>query len=230
MKMRTAWPNNAIVHHEANQAGRDLVTGDVHGYLDTLEFALDQLGFDPVSDRLFSVGDLVDRGPRSPDALEWLERGRIAAVRGNHEQMMMRALALEGGERHKSGAGAHWADNGGGWWWGCSDEFADEHGMPLGPDHNERLERWLDALAKVPILRTIETRRGSVGIVHTRASAGACTVASTMTRASSPTTISMRPDAAPLDGSGASTTTGTNPPPLCAGVRYRRRHLNNTLV
>ena len=64
----------------------------------------------------------------------------------------------------------------------------------------------------------------------TRASAGACTVASTMTRTSSPSTISIRPGAASLDGSGASTTTGTNPAPVSAGVRYRRRHLNNTLV
>ena len=53
----------------------------------------------------------------------------------------------------------------------------------------------------------------------TRASAGACTVASTMTCTSSPSTISMRPDAASLAGSGASTTTGTNPAPVSAAVR-----------
>ena len=65
---------------------------------------------------------------------------------------------------------------------------------------------------------------------NTRASAGACTVASTMTRTSSPSTTSMRPGAASLAGSGASTTTGTNPAPASTGARYRRRHLNNTLV
>ena len=64
----------------------------------------------------------------------------------------------------------------------------------------------------------------------TRASAGACTVASTMNRTSSPSTISMRPGTASLDASGDSTTTGTNPAPPSAGVRYRRRHVNNTLV
>ena len=165
------WPDNAIVTHPRNRNGRDLVTGDVHGHLDTLEHALAQLHFDPVHDRLFSVGDLIDRGPRSHDALGWIEQQRIAAVRGNHEQMMMEALALEGGALHKSGAGAHWRDNGGGWWWGWSGKFADEHGMPLGPkhgpDHNERRERWLETLAKMPVARTIETGEGDVGIVHT---------------------------------------------------------------
>ena len=53
---------------------------------------------------------------------------------------------------------------------------------------------------------------------------------STMTRTSAHNTTSMRQGTASIDASGASTTTGTNPAPLSVGVRYRRRHLNNTLV
>ena len=45
----------------------------------------------------------------------------------------------------------------------------------------------------------------------TRASAGPCTAASTTTRTSPPSTISMRPVAPVLASSGISTTTGTNP-------------------
>ena len=55
--------------------------------------AHDALAFDTARDRLFSVGDLIDRGPRSRDAIEWLTAGRFAgAVRGNHEPMMVDAL------------------------------------------------------------------------------------------------------------------------------------------
>ena len=87
-------PNPATVRHGPNPVGgRDLVIGDFHGEFDTLEHALETLGFQPARDRLFTVGDLIDRGPRSADALEWLENGRFAgSVRGNHEQMMTRAL------------------------------------------------------------------------------------------------------------------------------------------
>ncbi len=46
-----------------NQAGRDFVVGDVHGCFRTLECALLEIEFDPSRDRLFGVGDLVNRGP-----------------------------------------------------------------------------------------------------------------------------------------------------------------------
>ncbi len=45
------------------------------------------MGFDPAIDRLFSVGDLVDRGPHSEAALEWLARPWFHAVQGNHEAL-----------------------------------------------------------------------------------------------------------------------------------------------
>ena len=87
---RTVWPEHAIVRHGPNDTGgRDLVVGDIHGYFDTLEHALDRLKFNPAADRLFAVGDLIDRGPQSAAALEWLVADRIAAVRGNHDQGMV---------------------------------------------------------------------------------------------------------------------------------------------
>ena len=46
-----------------NRRGRDLAVGDIHGYFALLQQALNRVGFDPVCDRLFSVGDLTDRGP-----------------------------------------------------------------------------------------------------------------------------------------------------------------------
>ena len=50
---------------ERNARGRDFVVGDVHGHFDTLERLLEAVDFDASADRLFSVGDLVNRGPAS---------------------------------------------------------------------------------------------------------------------------------------------------------------------
>ena len=55
-----------------NRLGRDLVVGGVHGCFRTLERALVHLGFDARRDRFFGVGDLVDRGPHSIEAADWL--------------------------------------------------------------------------------------------------------------------------------------------------------------
>ena len=73
--------------------GRDWVVGDVHGCFRTLRRALLAIDFEDGKDRLFSVGDLIDRGPNSIEALEWLEDGRFSAVvMGNHEAEMVRLM------------------------------------------------------------------------------------------------------------------------------------------
>jgi len=45
-----------------NKKGRDFVCGDIHGCFDQLEEKLSQVNFDKSTDRLFCVGDLIDRG------------------------------------------------------------------------------------------------------------------------------------------------------------------------
>ena len=158
---RTVWPEHAIVHHGRNETGgRDLVAGDIHGYFDTLEHALDKLGFDPGADRLFAVGDLVDRGPRSAAALEWLAADRIAAVRGNHDQGMVDALVLDHGKLYPSGHSELWAQIGGQWWYDLPNDGEEAI--------EQRRRQWLTALRRVPFARTLETFNGQrIGIVHT---------------------------------------------------------------
>jgi serine/threonine protein phosphatase 1 len=63
--------------------------GDVHGCFSLLAAGLVARGFDPLRDRLFSVGDLIDRGEESPSVLEAVRRHQIKAVRGNHEQSIL---------------------------------------------------------------------------------------------------------------------------------------------
>lgn len=91
-----------------NDRGRDFVMGDLHGELHLLMQKLHEQQFDPEVDRLFSVGDLVDRGTDSLGALRLLREPWFHAVGGNHEQMMVDyVLRHVGGQR--------WHDNGGRW-------------------------------------------------------------------------------------------------------------------
>lgn len=73
------------------------VIGDIHGCFRTLQRLLKHIGFDPSGDRLWLVGDLVNRGPRSLDVLRWAKRfdDRIVCVLGNHDlQLLARALGV----------------------------------------------------------------------------------------------------------------------------------------
>lgn len=74
---------------DANITGRDFVVGDLHGFLDLFHAELDRQNFDPSCDRVFSVGDLIDRGPDSMGCLRLLKQPWFHAVRGNHEQMLL---------------------------------------------------------------------------------------------------------------------------------------------
>ncbi|WP_156803421.1 metallophosphoesterase [Frateuria aurantia] len=49
--------------------------GEIHGCFSRLEAALALVGFDAGRDRLFAVGDLVDRGPESAEVLNWHGHG-----------------------------------------------------------------------------------------------------------------------------------------------------------
>ena len=70
--------------------------GDVHGCFASLEALLARLPLDPGRDRLWLVGDLVNRGPRSLDVLRWARRTaaamgeRFACVLGNHDLHLLR--------------------------------------------------------------------------------------------------------------------------------------------
>ena len=70
-----------------NELGRDFVVGDIHGRFDLLSSLLLSVNFDEDRDRLFSVGDLVDRGAYSSEVLSWLDCKFFHPVMGNHEQL-----------------------------------------------------------------------------------------------------------------------------------------------
>ena len=61
--------------------------GDIQGCNTELQRLLEQVRFDPVSDRLWLVGDIVNRGPESLDALRFVHSLGESAVTvlGNHD-------------------------------------------------------------------------------------------------------------------------------------------------
>ncbi|MBQ0747387.1 MAG: metallophosphoesterase [Marinobacter sp.] len=52
-----------------NVTGTDWLCGDLHGQYDALQSALADVAFNTTQNRLFLLGDVVDRGPRSKELL-----------------------------------------------------------------------------------------------------------------------------------------------------------------
>lgn len=74
---------------------RRLVVSDIHGENGLLLNALELAGYTPDRDRLFLLGDYMDRGHAAGATLKTVQSlvndGAIA-LKGNHEYMMVEAL------------------------------------------------------------------------------------------------------------------------------------------
>ncbi|MFC3801438.1 metallophosphoesterase family protein [Cohnella sp. GCM10012308] len=75
---------------------RTLAISDIHGCAEQLKRLLARCGFDPHRDQLVLLGDYVDRGPRSRQAVALVRRlvresGAIA-LQGNHDRRFVRVI------------------------------------------------------------------------------------------------------------------------------------------
>lgn len=125
-----------------NTVGRDFAVGDIHGHFTLLQQTLDAAGFDPAVDRLFSVGDLVDRGPECRSSIDWLAKPWFHPVRGNHDDYVVRFDTCDLD---------NWVYNGGAWFLGMPFDEQREFAVQFG---------------ELPIAIEVETEGGLVGLVH----------------------------------------------------------------
>ena len=74
------------------------VVGDIQGCLQPLKCLLADVNFNPETDVLWSVGDIVNRGPQSLETLRLFSRMRhsLVMVLGNHD---LHLLAVAAGVR-----------------------------------------------------------------------------------------------------------------------------------
>jgi len=138
-------PQFPFKYFNKNQVGRDFVVGDLHGMFSLLESQLDTLDFDPEVDRLFSVGDLIDRGPESHRVLEFLDKPWFHSIKGNHEMMLIEA-------RHRKTNYRSWIENNGGEWW-----------QDINPTLQEEIR---ERLQKLSVAFEVSCDSGQIGIVH----------------------------------------------------------------
>jgi serine/threonine protein phosphatase 1 len=148
--MSAPFYTDKIQYFSLNEKGRDYVVGDIHGRYDLVLQALRAVHFNIKTDRIFCVGDLIDRGDDSARVWKFLQQSYVFSIRGNHEDML---LELYAGEEEPPQAVLEFfaSRNGLGWW------------LDVAQDERQII---LDKLRKLPLMAEIETVRGNVGLVH----------------------------------------------------------------
>jgi len=79
---------------------RRIVIGDVHGCYRTLKILIETQIKPEKSDDIYFVGDLIDRGPRSREVLDYVidlkwKGYHVFPIRGNHEDLLIKAFSEE---------------------------------------------------------------------------------------------------------------------------------------
>lgn len=139
--------NNHLDFSE-NEQGTDFFVGDVHGHYDLLMRSLALAGFDKENgDRVFSVGDLINRGNNSIDCINLLTESWFHAVTGNHEDLLLSLKDNPSIINSLINAGGEWL---------------------IEYQKNPRDINFIQALihTKMPVAMTIETPFGRIGLTH----------------------------------------------------------------
>ena len=134
-------------HIPINVSGIDYFVGDIHGNKQALLTKLTEINFNYKQDRLFAVGDIIDRGEDSVGCIDLLIEPWFFSVLGNHEEMYLRSFD-EPLFRELL------VKNGGSW----VNVLSDSPAVLLNLAHLVRL--------KMPLSITVETEVGLIGITH----------------------------------------------------------------
>jgi len=136
-----------------NTKGRDFVVGDLRGAFDLLEHALAAVFFNPQTDRLFSVGNVVGKEPDSENCIDFFSRPYVHAVLGYNEANLINLYNLVGTDTpNYLIRGEHIYKKGLNWW------------LDISPELKLAI---INTLKTLPIVIETETLSGlSIGVVH----------------------------------------------------------------
>lgn len=140
-----------VQYFQKNESGRDFVVGDLHGCYDEFVKLLEHVGFDKTKDRVFSVGDLVDRGPKNLECAQLLDNDWFFATKGNHEELMYESILNESSPHIGT-----WVGNGGAWY---SDYWRDEAGR-------KELIRLSELMQDLPLVIAVGQGKDRFNVVH----------------------------------------------------------------
>ena len=140
-----------ILNVPANTVGRDFVVGDIHGCYYSLDKAMREVSFNKDIDRLFCLGDLVDRGPYSEAVADLLNEPWCYSVLGNHEQYCIEVHSQLVDDDIKKDIRNNHITYGGEWFYCLSDE------------RQKELAKRFDEL---PIMINLEVNGKHIGLAH----------------------------------------------------------------
>ncbi|KAG5652120.1 hypothetical protein H0H81_006257 [Sphagnurus paluster] len=91
---------------------RTIIVGDIHGKYQPFQSLLAKLAYDPSTDALVHVGDILTKGSHngSMATLAFMAAHNITGVRGNHDQKVLEWRAWIAWIRSQPG-GPHWLDD-----------------------------------------------------------------------------------------------------------------------
>lgn len=81
----------------ASKHRRLIFVGDIHGCMDELQALLAKVKYNQDQDHIVALGDMINKGPKSREVVDFLMEHGASAVRGNHEdRILLLAKSLTG--------------------------------------------------------------------------------------------------------------------------------------
>jgi diadenosine tetraphosphatase ApaH/serine/threonine PP2A family protein phosphatase len=88
-----------MTQNKKNNRRRTLIVGDIHGCFLELQNLLHQADFNPFTDRLISVGDVVGKGPKQKECLDFFLEHQFEMILGNHEKYIISQIYQKNNHR-----------------------------------------------------------------------------------------------------------------------------------
>ena len=82
-------PRRSRTESEKHKNKRLIFIGDIHGCMDELHALLKKAKFNPKHDHIITAGDMINKGPKTKEVIDFLIKHDASCVRGNHEDRIL---------------------------------------------------------------------------------------------------------------------------------------------